>query len=90
MRWAPDAKFIYITPAGIAGMGAQKTFVVPLRPGKVFPALPASGIKSEAELAALPGVRAIARPRISPGPDPAVYAFIQVSTHSNLYRIPLP
>jgi hypothetical protein len=67
-----------------------KTFALPIRPGRALPDLPASGVRSKAEAAALPGVRVIERGNISPGRDPSVYAFTRISAHRNLYRVPVP
>ncbi len=67
-----------------------RPFVIPLKPGKAFPHFPLSGVKSEADLARLPGARMLERGNIAPGPDPSEYAYTQVSSHRNLYRIPVP
>lgn len=76
------------------GMGTLKefgkTFALPIRPGKPLPDLPASGVRSEAEAATLPGVRVIEHGNISPGRDPSVYAYAKISAHRNLYRVPVP
>ncbi len=66
-----------------------KTYVLPVRAGKPFPPLPASGFKSEAELAKLAGVKVIEK-NISAGPNASIYAFSQLTVHRNLYRIPVP
>ena len=63
---------------------------LPVGPGKAFANLPASGVKSEEEAAALPGVRVIERGSISPGPDPSVYAFVKRTAQRNLYRVSVP
>jgi hypothetical protein len=67
-----------------------KTFTLPIPSGSPLPVLPAEGVRSEAEAARLPGVRIIEHGDISPGPDPSVYAFMKVTAHRNLYRVPLP
>lgn len=66
-----------------------KTFVLPVKPGRSFPQLPASGIGSEADLVMLPRVKVL-EGMISPGPDAGRYAFTKQSVHRNLYRIPIP
>jgi eukaryotic-like serine/threonine-protein kinase len=90
VRWSLDGKYIYI---GILGPGNSesdfKTFVVPLRNGKTFPELPATGIKSESDVAHLRGVQVI--PELAyPGPDVSRYAVSHGSVHRNIYRIPIP
>jgi hypothetical protein len=84
-RWSGDGKMLFIT------MERAKTYVLPLAPGRMLPAVPVGGFKSEAEIAALPGVRVIADSMyIAPGRSPDVYAFTRESIQRNLYRIPLP
>ncbi len=91
VNWAADGKFLYVS---FSGMGSYRetgtTFALPIRPGKSLPDLPASGVGSKAEAAALPGVRVIEHGNISPGRDPSVYAFTRISAHRNLYRVPVP
>lgn len=83
VSWSPDAKFIYLK--------FQKViYAIPLRPGQMLPPIPASGFQSKDEVAALPGTRLILEPEAFPGPTPSIYAFTKVTTHRNIYRIPLP
>jgi len=89
-RWAPDGKFLYLWFHGWGGAEVKKTFVVPVPPGKSLPRLPPSGLKTEADLARVPGVKVIEQGLVSPGPNPSVYAFPRTSVHRNLYRIPVP
>ena len=85
-KWSPGGKsFAFI----MSGMGDTQSFLVPLAPGQILPALPKGGIKSRADLADLKGA-AILPGRIFTSSRPGVYAFLRVSVHRNLYRIPLP
>jgi eukaryotic-like serine/threonine-protein kinase len=98
VQWAPDGKFLYVSFLTWDANGAEqresqkphKTFAIPLTDSKAFAGLAARGFKSEAQLAALPGVRAIDQPFVLPGPEPSVYAFPKQTVHRNLYRVPLP
>ena len=98
VRWAPDGKLLYVSFQTWDANGAEpresekphKTFVIPLTRSQTFDDLAARGFKSDAQLAALPGVRQIDQPFILPGPEPSVYAFPRGTVHRNLYRIPLP
>lgn len=65
-----------------------RSYVVPLRPGETLPPMPADGLRSEQEVAKLPGARRVDAV-IVPGPSPDVYAFHRATTQRNLYRIPL-
>ena len=85
VSWSPDGKFLYLNIRV-----AFQIYAVPLAPGRSLPPLPASGIRSVAEAAALPGVQVIPEERAFMGRNPSVYAFLKVATHRNLYRIPVP
>jgi hypothetical protein len=67
---------------------AGRTYIVPLQPGEFLPSVPAEGLRSEQEIAALPGARRIDADAAVPGPSPDVYAFYRRTTQRNLYRIP--
>ncbi|MBI4466428.1 MAG: serine/threonine-protein kinase [Acidobacteria bacterium] len=90
IRWTRDGRFLHVSFRAMGGTGAGKTFVIPVRSGKTLPPLPAAGIKSERDLARLPGVQVIDRSDLSPGPTPSIYAFTRETVHRNLFRIPLP
>jgi len=89
LRWSASGKKLFIG-VGTKGRSTEgTTYVVPLAPGKILPALPASGFASEAELAKLPGVQIIDALDTAPGPSES-YAFSRESVQRNLYRIPVP
>jgi len=90
LKWSSDGKLVYLFFRGLGGMGAAKTFVVRVAPGKPLPAFPPSGVKSEADVKALPVVTVIDRGMVYPGPDPSVYTFARETVQRNLYRIPIP
>jgi eukaryotic-like serine/threonine-protein kinase len=84
VTWARDGSFVYLHEAG-----PRQTYAVPLKDGEMLPALPASGLMSPSAATTLPGVRMIAQERAFGGPNPSVYAFVRVTTHRNIYRIPV-
>jgi hypothetical protein len=55
-----------------------------------LPTLTDSGFKSKRALAALPGTVLVSDGVVFPGPDPRTYAYMKVSTHRNIYRVPVP
>jgi DNA-binding winged helix-turn-helix (wHTH) protein len=90
VSWTSDGQFVYVYLLGTSQLNTTgKTFVIPLRPGNAFPQLPTAGVGSEADLAALPGVKTF-EGVVSPGPDVSHYAFTVQNVHRNLYRIPTP
>jgi serine/threonine protein kinase/Tol biopolymer transport system component len=90
LGWSPSGKYFLVGDLGPAMATAQKTYVIPLRKGEVLPPFPPAGLKSEKDLAKIPGIRVIDRPDAEAGLDPETYTFIKLSVHRNLYRIPLP
>ena len=86
--WSPDKRFLYLRTSW-PGMVSRKTYAIPLY-GDSLPKLPSSGIRSEGDLLALPGVQTIDQADAFPGRDPLVYTFIRTTTQRNLYRVQLP
>jgi len=80
--WTPRKDALIIRVRG------GSTYVVPLAARQMLPPLPAHGLHSEQELAALPGARKIDTGGI-PGPSPDVYAVIRETIQRNLHRIPI-
>ncbi len=67
----------------------NQIYTVPLRSGESLPVIPPGGISWRDGVPAIPGVGIIAQ-RAFTGPDPQVYAYLKVSTHRNIYRVPVP
>jgi serine/threonine protein kinase/Tol biopolymer transport system component len=82
VAWSPDGKLLYLYFEG-------STYAIPLRPGQVLPPIPTLGLRSKADLAAVPGVRLIGE-RAFAGPTPSVSAFTKFSIQRNIYRVPVP
>ncbi len=90
VRWSGDGKLVYISLSRSGeNVRRYRTFIVPLRHGSAFPDLPATGIKAEADLERLNGVKVV-DDLLHPGPDGSRYAFDRESDHRNIYRIPIP
>jgi hypothetical protein len=85
VTWSADGKFLYLNLRA-----AFQIYAVPIPPGRSLPPLPASGIRSLEEAAALPGKSVILEERAYPGANPSVYAFPRVTTQRNIYRVPVP
>jgi len=90
-RWSRDGKRAYLSipAADSTAFAYGRTYVLPLPAGSMLPRVPAGGFRSEAEIAALPGVEVLPYGDLAPGSSPAVYAFSRVTVTRNLYRIPL-
>jgi eukaryotic-like serine/threonine-protein kinase len=85
VRWSRNGKFLYLHETGL-----RLTYALPLRPGEMLPSIPSTGIMSPMAAAALPDAHAISEQRAFGGASPSIYAFPRVTTHRNVYRIPVP
>jgi len=92
LRWSSDGRSLFLSVSSTAGTlySSGRTYVIPLEPGRLLPDIPSKGFQTEAEIAALPGVRIIEAADVAPGPTSNVYAFSRETTQRNLYRIPVP
>ena len=85
--WFAGGTSFYLGFGG--GMERQgRTYVMPTRAGNSLP-VPASGVSSEKDVAALPGVKVIEQWPLYPGLDASIYAFAKEGVQRNLYRVPL-
>jgi len=89
-RWTSDSRFLVLDWGGPTMDSLRKTFVIPLREGKMLPPLPPDGLKTVTDLAALPGLHEVDAPAAVFGPTLDTYTFTKTSVHRNLYRVPLP
>jgi hypothetical protein len=83
MSWTPDERFLYLKLEGA-------TYAIPLKPGQSLPTLTVGGLPSKRAVAALPGAVLLSDGVVFPGPNPRIYAYMRVSTHRNIYRVPVP
>ena len=83
LSWSVDGRFAYL-------QFDRSVYSIPLRPGEMLPAIPSSGFRSESQVAAVRGARRLGDVGIVPGPSPATYACIKISTQRNIYRVPVP
>jgi Tol biopolymer transport system component len=84
LRWAPDGSRLYLL-SPFSG----RTYVLPVANGSMLPHIPSGGFRTEAEIAALPGVEIIPHGDVGPGPSPDVYVYSRETVSRNIYRIPL-
>ena len=92
LNWSADGKRLYLE-CGRVGMSVRAvgaTYVIPLSPGEMLPRIIREGLRSEEDLAKLPGVQVIEAADVAPGPGPDVYAYSRETTQRNLFRIPIP
>jgi Tol biopolymer transport system component len=88
--WTPDGKSLIVRRSAdqeSTVRSAARTFVIALPPNETLPHLPANGIRSEADLAALPVVQTVDG-FAYPGARAPMYAFNRGTIHRNIYRVP--
>jgi hypothetical protein len=83
VSWSPDGKFFYLNFQGTIS-------AIPLRAGQSLPPMPASGLRTNADVITLPGARIIAQREAFAGPNPSIYAFTKFAIQRNIYRVPVP
>jgi eukaryotic-like serine/threonine-protein kinase len=82
-NWSADGTFLYVTPNPTPALTGI-TLILPVRRGSGLPALPQSGLSTNAD-EEFP----VIRQEVAPGPDPKTYAFVKSEFAGNLFRIPL-
>jgi Tol biopolymer transport system component len=88
--WVLGGRYLTVRFSGSSDAEQRTTYLVPIPPGELLPAVFRQGrLISEAEVAAAPGVRAIPRGDLTFGTDPDTYVYPQLTSHRNLFRIPL-
>jgi hypothetical protein len=87
-QWAPDGRHLYVSLEH-ARVYSRKIAAIPLPPRRSLPDLPGSGIQSFAELAALADGHIIEHGGFAPGLNPEMFAYVRVTMHRNLFRVPV-
>lgn len=97
-KWSSDGTRFYVQQFLQGGRGGMAV-VLPVPRGKSIPNLPARGIRSAEDSAALPGSSVIDMSRfnqsrfgfnVAPGPAIDTFAYARAIMHRNLFQIPLP
>jgi eukaryotic-like serine/threonine-protein kinase len=85
IRWSRDGRLLYLFSER-----NLNTYSIPLRPGDILPPLPAGGLDFSNVEKSLPEAHMFSQQRAFMSSDPSVFAYPLVSTHRNIYRIPVP
>jgi len=85
INWSRDGKTLYL----FSGPTAH-SYLVPLQAGQILPDLPPEGLKLSALEKSFLDVRMIAHERAFMSSSPSMYAYPIITTHRNIYRIPVP
>jgi serine/threonine protein kinase/WD40 repeat protein len=85
IRWSRDGKALYVFSER-----NHHSYSIPLQPGHILPPLPAGGLELGSVEKSLSDARMMTHDRAFMSSSPAVYAYPIVSSHRNIYRIPVP
>jgi eukaryotic-like serine/threonine-protein kinase len=85
ISWSRDGKLLYLFSER-----KSHTYSLQLRSGEILPPLPPSGFQLNADEKPASEARIIGQPRAFMSSDPSVFAYPIVTTHRNIYRIPVP
>ena len=86
VSWSKSGSHLYLSFPWDEG----RTYVIAVDPAKSLPELPSEGVRSPADLAALPVVRVIQGLATAPADDGSTYASMRVNVQRNLFQIPVP
>jgi WD40 repeat protein len=85
ISWSRDGKELYLYSED-----SNQTYALSLQPREILPALPASGMSWRAGPPKMTGLRVVPHERAFMSGPPGVYAYLEVTTHRNIYRVPVP
>ncbi len=85
ISWSRDGKLLYLFSER-----ALQTYSIPLPAGSVLPPFQPGGLNLNDVEHSLPSARLIGAQRAFMSSDPSMFAYPIVTTHRNIYRIPVP
>jgi hypothetical protein len=88
--WSPNGNFLFLAVESGSQTNPGRSLAIPIGPGETIPDLPPEGIPTGAQPDVVPGSVSVNREQLVPGEDPTHYAYVNTTSHSNLYRISLP
>jgi DNA-binding winged helix-turn-helix (wHTH) protein/Tol biopolymer transport system component len=88
--WSPNGKFLLLGVEAGSGTNPGRSLAIPVGPGETLPDFPPEGLPPGAQPDVVPGSVSVNREQLVPGEDPTHYAYVNTTSHSNLYRISLP
>lgn len=90
-RWSRHGTRAYLSIQNgeATAFALGRTYVLPIARGSTLPSLPPGGFRTEAEIAAVPGVEIVEHADVDFGPSAGSYVYSRVTAARNLYRIPI-
>ena len=88
--WSSNGKFLFIPVEASTQTSPGRNLAIPVGPGESLPDFPPGGIEPGAEPDVMPGSQSVYRAELVPGKDLSHFAYVNTTSHRNLYRISLP
>jgi len=88
--WSSSGRFLFLAVEPASQTNPGRSLAIPVGPGETLPDLPPDGLSPGAQPDLVPGSVSVNREQLVPGEDPTHYAYVNTTSHSNLYRISLP
>jgi len=88
--WSPNGKFLFIPVAAASQTNPGRSLAIPVGDGDTLPEIPPKGLPPGAQADLVPGSVSVNREQLVPGDDLTHYAYVNTTSHRNLYRITLP
>ena len=88
--WSSTGKFLFIPVEAPTQTSPGRSLAIPVGPGESLPEFPPGGINPGAEPDVMPGSQSVSRAELVPGKDLSHFAYVNTTSHRNLYRISLP
>jgi DNA-binding winged helix-turn-helix (wHTH) protein/Tol biopolymer transport system component len=88
--WSSNGRSLFVPVEASSPTTPGRSLAIPVGPGETLPQLPPRGIPPQADSSVVPGAQSLNRADLVPGQDLSHYAYVNTTTHRNLYRISLP
>jgi DNA-binding winged helix-turn-helix (wHTH) protein/Tol biopolymer transport system component len=87
--WSTNGRFLFVQVEPASSTSPGRNLAIPVGPGENLSNLPPGGIAPPAESGVVKGSQSIPRGDLVPGRDPEHFAYVNTTTHRNLYRVSL-
>jgi len=88
--WSASGQFLFVAVESPTQTSPGRSLAIPVGPGESLPAIPPGGIEPGAKADVVPGSQSVNRALLVPGEDLSHFAYVNTTSHRNLYRISLP
>ena len=90
VQWVDSGRYLAVRYSGASDAQQRPTYVLAIPPNEPLPGVFGRGrVITEAEVAASPGVRVIRAGDVTFGKDAETYVYPKLTSHRNLFRVPL-